>query len=317
MSDQGVGVLYTEYSGLKAGTSIASLWSYHTQAREPDRRDITLQPDGRHEYWLDRSDPLLNTILPGTHVSVVFNGGDGWAAGRTLATSALLPRSWVLGPVTRSRILRVGKSVRAVGAVISPTFTSDVLGVPAAELVDRIIPLEDLWSPSEVERLLHCHAQQGTVPAISALRDELTDRIRGPRTGTVGYACPGMVTAQGGRVCVHAMAERYGLGRRRFGREFFEATGLPPKLYARISRFQWLLRALLSNDVSRWASVSSAAGFYDQPHMINEFRTFTGSAPTVFFRPHCTAIESATIRLRGRPSEWPGRREPLSAEATR
>ena len=310
MSDRDVGVVYTEYSGLKAGTSIASLWSYHTQAREADRRDITLHADGRQEYWLDRSDPLLNTILPGTHVSIVINSGDGWAAGRTLATSALLPRACVVGPVTRSRILHVGKSVRAVGAVISPVFTFDVLGVPATALVDRIVPLEDIWRPNEVERMLRLHAHHDPAAAISALRDEVTARICGPRDGMVGYSCPQLITAQGGRVSVDAMAARYGVSRRRFAREFSEATGLPPKLYARISRFQSLVHALLSTDVSRWASVSLSAGFYDQAHMINEFRGFAGSAPTTFFRPHGIEPDTTGIRLRGRPSEWPGRREP-------
>ena len=309
MSDRDIGVVYAEYSGLKAGTSIASLWSYHTLTRDPGRRDITLHADGRQEYWLDRSDPLLNTILPGTHVSIVINGGDGWAAGRTLATSALLPRACVVGPVTRSCILHVGKSVRAVGAVISPVFTFDVLGVPAAELVDRIVPLEDVWQPNEVERMLHFHARHEPPAAISALRDEVTARMCGGRVGPVGRSCPQLITTQGGRVSVDAMSARYGVSRRQFGREFSGATGLPPKLYARISRFQSLVHALLSTDVSRWASVSVSAGFYDQAHMINEFRAFAGSAPTTFFRPHGIELDAAVTRLRGRPSEWPGRRE--------
>src|SRR5262249_49136376 len=38
--------------------------------------------------------------------------------------------------------------------------------------------------------------------------------------------------------------------------------------------------------------------------MINEFRTFAGSAPTVFFRPHDSSIDPAMIRLIGRPSDW-------------
>jgi hypothetical protein len=38
--------------------------------------------------------------------------------------------------------------------------------------------------------------------------------------------------------------------------------------------------------------------------MINEFRSFTGSPPTVFFRPHGIIVDPATIQVRGRPSEW-------------
>src|SRR5438045_7627392 len=139
-----LGVLYTEYARLRAATPLASLWSYETRWREPDRQPVARGRDGSDEYWLDRSDPLLNTILPGTHVSLVFNLGDPWAAGRSLVTSAQIPPACVIGPATRPRILRVGKAVRAIGTVIPPTMSRPVLGTPASELVDRIVPLDHL-----------------------------------------------------------------------------------------------------------------------------------------------------------------------------
>jgi len=106
------------------------------------------------------------------------------------------------------------------------------------------------------------------------------------------------------RVSIEQLARNFGLSRQQFTRRFTAATGLPPKQFARITRFQSLVRALLSTDVSGWASACSAIGFYDQAHMINEFRAFAGSSPTTFFRPHASGIDPGTTRLRGRPSEW-------------
>src|SRR5260370_24472092 len=114
MSDTSeVGVLYTEHSSLTAMTPVASLWSYETGARGRDRRRIALNSDGSREYWLDRSDPLLNTILPGTGVSLIVNFGETWSACRSLATCGLLPRQCGLAPVPRSTVLRVGRSAQA------------------------------------------------------------------------------------------------------------------------------------------------------------------------------------------------------------
>ena len=100
------------------------------------------------------------------------------------------------------------------------------------------------------------------------------------------------------------VAARYGISRQRFARGIREATGLPPKLFARIVRFQGLVHELLSHDVVVWASVASETGFYDQAHMINEFRDFAGAPPTTFFKPHDPAIDPSHIKVRGRPSEW-------------
>src|SRR5690242_1401220 len=107
------GVLYTDHPLLAAGTPIASLWSYESCVR--GRRSLDRpQP---HEFWLHRSDPLLNTMLPGTHVSLVVNFDDPWVTGRSLPSSSLLPAISVIGPFTWPQFLRVGRRVRAIGAV--------------------------------------------------------------------------------------------------------------------------------------------------------------------------------------------------------
>ena len=319
MSDPSdLGVLYTEHSGLTAATRVASLWSYQTRARGRDRRSITRNPDGTHEYWLDRSDPLLNTILPGTGVSLIVNFADMWAAGRSLATSALLPRVSVVGPVTQARILRVGRSVQAVGAVLPTTLTPSVFDVPASELIDQIVPLDDLWTRDDVERLFASLSCLDIRRRVSALKGELVARIGRPGSReTVGQTAPALITLHAGRVSIDDMARRHGLSRQQFASRFGAAAGLPPKLFARITRFQKLVHVLLSTDVSRWATVSSAIGFYDQAHMINEFRAFAGSPPTVFFRPHGGNIDAANVQLRGRPSEWLRPAEPAAADTRR
>jgi AraC-like DNA-binding protein len=306
MSDTSeLGVLYTEHSGLRKGTCLGSLWSYETHPRGRNRRRIAQNPDGSYEYWLGRSDPLLNTIVPGVGVSLVINFGDVWAAGRSLATSGLVPRVSVVGPVTQARILRVGQSVRAIGMGVQPTLTEDLFGVPASELVDRIVPLEDLWTRDEVERLFDSLSCMEIHRCLSALRDGLLKRIGQPRgRETVEQKASELITLQSGRVSVEHLARSHGLSRREFARRFCATAGLRPKLFARITRFQALVHALLSTDVSQWASMSPAVGYYDQAHMINEFRAFAGASPTVFFTPQGDHIDPAMVQRRGRPSEW-------------
>jgi AraC-like DNA-binding protein len=240
MSDASdLGVLYTEHAGLTAMTPVASLWSYETRARGRDRRAVALNPDGSREYWLDRSDPLLNTILPGTGVSLIVNVGDRWTAGRSLAASSLLPRACVVGPVTQARILRVGGYVQAVGAALAPALTPRAFGVPASELVDRIVPLEELWTRGEVEQLVESLARIDIRRGLSALRDELVARIRRPCHGeAVGQAAPRRIQLHAGRVSIDDLARSHGLSRQQFTRRFSAAAGLPPKLFARITRFR-------------------------------------------------------------------------------
>jgi hypothetical protein len=78
------------------------------------------------------------------------------------------------GTITHARILRIGKFVRAVGAAFTSTLTPNIFGVAASELVDQIVPLENLWPPAEVERFhesLRC-LEQGPIaepPPVNAI----------------------------------------------------------------------------------------------------------------------------------------------------
>src|SRR5260370_40442132 len=134
-------------------------------------------------------------MLPGRGVSLIVNFGDMWTAGRSLVTSAFLPRMCVVGPVTQARILRVGRSVQAVGAGLPSTLTFDVFGVPASELVDRIVPLQDLWTRDDVERLLASLSRLEIRRCLSALKDELVAPTARPSIpDTVGQPPPRLTT---------------------------------------------------------------------------------------------------------------------------
>jgi AraC-like DNA-binding protein len=274
----------------------------HEWIRPATDRD---QPRRQSRFWLDRSDPLLNTILPGTGTSITFNFGDRWSAGRTLRTASELPAAFVIGPVLRPRLLRVGRSVRAIGAAFPAILTRAIFAVPPTQLVDQIVPLHSLWPIDEVERLTAALASAPTAGAMRMLKDRLLeDHGTGlDRTHFAHHATRQMRKA-GGRVSINELAQRYGMSRQKFAREFADATGLSPKMHARLTRFQALVGRLLTTDVSQWVEVSSDAGFYDQAHMINEFRALAGVSPVEFFRPHGETAATLPITVRGRPSEW-------------
>jgi len=300
-----LGVLYTDHPALAAGTPLASMWTYESHLREAGRRSVESAADGRREYWLHRSDPLLNTMLPGTHISIVVNLGDRWAAGRSLPASSLVPRLAVAGPFTRAQFLRVGRRVLAAGTVFPSVLAPDVLGVPASALVDQIVPIQDLWPRANVEQLDAAISSRTLADGLVALRDAVLRKIEPvAQVQTLERAAARLLVARGGRLAIDRVAAHYGLSRQRFARRFQESAGLSPKLFGRIVRFQGLVYTLLSRDVSQWASVAPEAGFFDQAHMINEFRSLAGAPPTVFFQPHDLSMDPGLVTLRGRPSEW-------------
>lgn len=86
-----------------------------------------------------------------------------------------------------------------------------------------------------------------------------------------------------GQLSVGTMAQDFGLSIRQFERSFKKCAGFSPKLYMRIARFSNAIRTYNAQDTTLTA-LAYACGYYDQAHFIEDFKTFSGVSPKVYFR---------------------------------
>jgi AraC-like DNA-binding protein len=75
---------------------------------------------------------------------------------------------------------------------------------------------------------------------------------------------------------VAGMAKYTGWSERRFSQIFREQVGFGPKAWCRIQRFQRAMRQMQTCLGIPWAELAVECGFYDQAHLANEFRAFSG-----------------------------------------
>jgi AraC-like DNA-binding protein len=109
---------------------------------------------------------------------------------------------------------------------------------------------------------------------------------------------------------VAAVVGRSGFSHRHFSALFRQATGLAPKSYGRVMRFQRALRTLALRNEPDLAILALEAGYFDQSHFNREFRQFTGVTPTTYrqlapaFSHHLVLRDPADGNARGqiRPS---------------
>lgn len=76
------------------------------------------------------------------------------------------------------------------------------------------------------------------------------------------------------------LAHHAGLSIRNFERMFRKQIGLPPKLYARIIRFESALKAKALSPHTSWTTVAHEFRYHDQMHMIHDFQQLSGETPT-------------------------------------
>jgi AraC-like DNA-binding protein len=88
---------------------------------------------------------------------------------------------------------------------------------------------------------------------------------------------------------IETVASRYGFTSRYLQKLFSQYTGLTPKLYHKINRFQKSL-VLVSKRNQPLTSIAYECGYFDQSHFIRDFKSFTGSVPSVHIAENSSAI---------------------------
>lgn len=85
-----------------------------------------------------------------------------------------------------------------------------------------------------------------------------------------------------GKLPVQSLVEQVCLCQRHFERRFKNATGYTPKEYTRIVKFRRAMDALRRVTRDNLFSIAVDCGYYDQSHLVKEFRRLSGSLPSVF-----------------------------------
>lgn len=215
---------------------------------------------------------------PGPEVVVILSFGNEWRIGEALEPDHPLAAltSFVGGPRDSSVITEHDGWSAGMQVNLAPTAARMLFGLPMRELASQNVPLGALLDGADllVERL---HEAPSWAERFAILDDELATRIadRHP-PAAVEWAWQQLQESRG-RISIGELCEQLGWSRRRLVARFREEIGLPPKAVARLFRFEHARE--LADRGAGWAEVAVAAGYYDQPHLINEFRSITGITP--------------------------------------
>lgn len=80
-----------------------------------------------------------------------------------------------------------------------------------------------------------------------------------------------------GMVTIKELSDKFHYSYSYMYSQFTKHVGISPKLYCRITRFQYIMRSMLSSEDAPHNGESF--GFYDQSHFYNEIKKFSGITP--------------------------------------
>jgi AraC-like DNA-binding protein len=174
---------------------------------------------------------------------------------------------------------------------LPPLAAHQLLGVPMAELTDRVVDLEDLWGRAGgelAERLAEAADWETRFDLLDAVLARAADR--GPRPQPELVAAWDRLERCHGDLAISELLADTGWSRRRLAERFRAQVGLPPKPAARILRFARAVDLLTRPGRRSLASIALSCGYYDQAHLNRDFRALAGCTPTGYVAAQLTDV---------------------------
>lgn len=239
-----------------------------------------LAPYVRH-YWLLESDDVVHSqrIIPTGNIELCFHRGS-----LMKRNGELVPATSLSGQSLSFVDLMPTGTVNMIAVVFHPFGARAFFNLPIYELSGLIASADDMnmYSLKELEdKILHTVDDNVCIGLIESF---LISRLQPFKE----YNYRRMVAAihainlSDGELSVSRLAEKVALSKKQFQRIFNEHVGATPKEFMRIVRFHKALYMLQNNPGMNFTTVAYACGYYDQAHMTNEFKLFSGYTPSEY-----------------------------------
>ena len=185
----------------------------------------------------------------------------------------------LVGPLTRAKAEILPPGLTIVGARFWPGAASPLLGVPADELVDQLVPFDDVWGEAS-DLSAQLAEAPGPDAALQLLQFELVRRqARTPPPDSlvaeaVWRLMPWRPTGIG------PLTQDLAISESQLRRRFLAEVGIGPKTLQRTLRFQgYLALAQAAKHGSRVADLAAEVGYADHAHLGRECLRLTGLTP--------------------------------------
>lgn len=204
-------------------------------------------------------------VLPDGSVDLVWEGSRGLR---------------LAGPDTGPVVYALRPGSETVGLRLRPGAAGAVLGLPASELRDERVPMEDVWGRAGMALGARLEDDLDAAGRRRILEGALLDRLPG-----VDAPDPLVLAALGnlGRPAtrVGVLGDTLYVSERHLRRRFHEAVGYGPKTLDRVLRFRRLLALApaIARDEESLAGVALELGYADQAHLTRECVRLSGLTP--------------------------------------
>jgi len=246
-----------------------------------------LKPYVRH-YYIFESDSDIefdDTVFPSGDMEVIFNLGEGTWESAVEDKFFKTPKIELWGQITKPLAIKSKGRHTMLGIKFfthsAAYFFNDGIGI----FNDQISDLYDvIGSPVKIlhAQLLDTKDEAQRIALIETflLKRLISNEKRVFRIDKVAHILTS-IKKDHTENNINNIASKHGITSRYLHRLIYQHTGLSPKSFDKISRFQFSLKLIAKNN-QPLTSIAYNCGYFDQSHFIRDFKSFTGVTPSAY-----------------------------------
>lgn len=182
--------------------------------------------------------------------------------------------------------LHITDKLLLFSVVFQPAGAMMFFDVPIKELYNRNVPLRYfLKAPiHKLEEMLYeANSFEERVGLMDGFLFELLARNNKDFEHSRIESTINKINLNNGNVSIESLASTICLSRKQFERTFTEHVGSTPKQFLRTVRFQYVIHTKINFPKLTLTELAYKCGYYDQSHMITDFKVLTGMTPKQYF----------------------------------
>ncbi len=215
---------------------------------------------------------LSHRVLPDNCIDILWHDNEAGAH--------------VAGMMSKVIHVPITRPVRTIAVRFKPGAAACFFDFPLHEMADLHPALDALWPPGLAAQCADAlwAREQSDDQAMAALQSLLLKQLRPGRPGGLAATALAAIEAANGSVRIETLAASLGVTRQHLSSQFRSQVGLGAKTYARVCRFRAAAERIRNSASTErdWPRLALELGYYDQSHLIHEFRELAGHTPDAF-----------------------------------
>jgi AraC-like DNA-binding protein len=235
-------------------------------------------------YWVERSGSSNVKILPDGTTSIIFNIGSPITFEDAVGGAKKLSDNLIIGTHKKYYVIKENNDTHIVGIKFKQGGAYNFFKLPMMQFSNKIVNLTDVLN-GETEKLRGKLVAANDDEAIRKILDYYflikVDRLE--EAYSVVDSAIKEVNVDGAPLSIKDFCETANISNKHLISLFNKKVGLSPKLVHRINKFKKVIELLQRKRSVNWPEVAYECQNYDQAHLINEFKSFSGLSPKKYF----------------------------------